>query len=380
MKLEELKDVLQLNKLSKSWIEDYTNNNLGEHSPKLKEQLKEMKLIRAKTDKVLEKHTGDFGKDAADWKSLFDEIVNLAKSSPLFASCFGAKSNLEQSNQAISKETALLAIQIKKMTAAWFGRFEDVQDNAAKNLLHTIYEQALKAMAAPKTATGLDTITLEFFGSQNKRCRKMRKTLEFVAKEYQGLAEVVLNAVEEEDNAMAKIGVKNLPAIIFKRGGKKIAIHEGALSISALEQKVGVLVEGGNITDSSSMPSVKDMKAVNKKELYSLGEFLLFYFEASWCGICKKTTPVVEQYAHAYSNVKFEAIEVDGSHSLHESFDVKEVPALVFVRDGKVVGKHTGYINPSSLQKLMDEFAKAKKHKLGVTTSGETTVIKKEEK
>jgi len=374
MTLEEFKDVLQLNKLAKSWIDEYKSNNLGAHSKNLKKQLKEMQILQAKTDKLIEKQAGDAG-DATDWKSLYEEIEKLAQSSPTFATCFGKADDLLSDGTPVAKETATLAIKLKKMSSAWVGQFADDADDKAENMIMTIYEQAKKVLAAPKSTDG-DTVTLAFYGSKSKRCRKMRKTLEFISNEYEGIVNVELNLVENEDDHMHKLGINSVPAIIFKRGKKEIATHEGTISISALESKVNVLVEGANISSSSSVDSVADLKSINKKELYSLGEYVMFYFEASWCGICKKTTPVVESQSKSYSKVKFVSVQIDGSHSMHKSLGVTEVPSIVFIRDGKVIGKHVGYINPSSMDKLMEKFAVSNKHKIGNSSSGTSTLLK----
>jgi thioredoxin 1 len=375
MTLEEFKDVLQLNKLAKSWTDEYKEKKLGNYSANLKKQLKEMQILKAKTDQLIEKQAGDIGGDT-DWKSLYEEIEKLAKTSPTFATCFGKADDLLSEGTPVAKETAALAIKLKKMTSAWVGQFgEDVKDKQAENLIMTIYEQAKKVLAAPKNTDG-DTVTLAFYGSKSKRCRKMRKTLEFISNEYEGIVNVEINLVENEDDHMHEMGINSVPAIIFKRGKKEIATHEGSLSISALESKVNVLVEGANITNSSSADCVADLKSINKKELYSLGEYVMFYFEASWCGICKKTTSVVESQASSYSKVKFVSVQVDGSHSMHKSLGVTEVPSIVFIRDGKVIGKHVGYINPSSMDKLMEKFAVSNKHKIGNSSSGTSTLLK----
>ncbi|BDS10190.1 thioredoxin family protein [Aureispira anguillae] len=378
MTLQEFKDVVQLNKLANSWVEDYQENNIGVYSSQQKKQLKEMKQLQAKTQQLIEKQSGDLGETGKDWKESYEIIQELAKSSPAFLSCFGNTQALYDSSAPISKETALLAIQLKKMTASWYGRFADeVQDNTAISLMASLHEQSKKVLAAPKTTDG-DSISIVFYGSNNKRCRKMRKNIEFIGDRYEGLIQIEQHMVEDGDAERHKLGLDNLPTIFFKRGKETIAKHEGLLSISATEQKVGILLEGANFSDSTSFKSIKDMKSVNPKELYSLGEYLLFYFEASWCGICKKTTPVVLEQANTYNKVYFEKIEVDGSHNKHKSFGVTEVPSLVFVHDGKVIGKHIGYINPSSLKQLLEQFAVSNKRKIGISNSGESSVIDQE--
>ncbi len=378
MTLEEFKDVMQLNKLAKSWIEDYKKNNLGVHSENLKKQYKEMNQLKSRTDNLIEKQSGEAGADG-DWKSLLAEIKKLAQSNPVFAACFGKSGNLLKEGASVSKEAGMLAIKLKNLTSAWVGNYgDDVKDDEANSLVATIYEQAKKVIASPKDSDS-DMVILEFYGSKNKRCNKMLKTVEFIADEHKGLVDIVINKVEDEDKSIHKKGIENLPAIIFKRGKKSIAKHEGSLSISALQSKVNMLLEGANITDSSSINSINDLKKINKKELYSMGEYLMFYFTLHNDGLCKKTTPVVEKAGRGFSKVKFESVMVDGSHSLHRSFGVTHVPSIVFVRLGKVIGKHVGYINPSNLDELMDKFTKSAKTKMGLTQYGDSRIIPGEE-
>lgn len=368
MDIKEYKDLLEINRLATEWLEDYKNNKLGDKSAKLKKQYKEMRLLKAKTDDIKERNSGEFG-ESDNWEDLYREIQETAKTSPLFAICFGNAEDILSGNgdAKIGESETVLAIKLKKMSSAWFGQFgEEVKDQQALNFVTMVYDQAKKVMTAPKSVSE-DMISLDFYGSDNKQSRKMKRTMDFIADEYAGVVNVNIVPVKDESKKMGELGLDNLPAITFKRGSKKIATHQGKLSISALQSKVNLVLEGGNISDSSSVPSIKDMKSVNKKELYSMGEFLLFYFEAAWCGACKRTTPVVEQYAKEHSNVKFESVTVDGSHQHHKSFGVTEVPSLVFVRDGVVIGKHIGYINPSTLDKKMELFAVAKKRKLGLS-------------
>ncbi|CAA6802609.1 MAG: Thioredoxin [uncultured Aureispira sp.] len=377
MTLEEYKDVMQLYKLANSWIEDYTKNDIGKHSAKLKKQYQEMLKLQAKTEQLIEKQSGEAGDDL-DAGDLEEKIDKLARSCVAFASCFGDTQTPFDNKAPVSKETTLVAIELKKLTATWYGKFSDSsQDSSIASLMASVHEQAKKLISAPKTLDE-DSMSLVFYGSKSKHSRKMRKNVEIAEEEYNGLLNIELHLIEDEDKATQELGLESFPTVLFKRGTKTVAKHEGYLSISALQQKVGVLMTGSNFSDSTSVKSITDMKSVNQKELYNMGEHLLFYFEASWCGICKKTTPVVKQFSNSYHKVKFEQIQVDGSHSLHKSFGVNEVPAIVFVHDGKMVGKHTGYINPSNLKRLLEQFAVSNKKNIGNSSSGTVSIIDKE--
>jgi thioredoxin 1 len=378
MELKTLKDIIALNNLANQWLNDYESNNLGGHSASLKKQSGEMRQLKNKTERLIEEQSGDTPLDG-DWKALLNNIQKLAKSSPVFAACFTPNAPLLQSGASVSKEVAVLAIKLSNMTAAWLGKYsQDSKDKSTIQLVQLLHDQAKTAMKAPKNAAG-DAIIIDFYGSKNKQCRRMLKTIDFIAEQYQGLVQKQVHLVKSESKLTQQFGLDNLPAIIFKRGNKKIAKHEGSISISALQSKINTLLEGANISDSSSVDSIKDLKKVNRKELYAMGEYLMFYFSLHNCGICKKTKPVIEKAGKKFSKVKFESVMVDGSHALHRSFGVTHVPSVVFVRLGKVIGKHVGYINPSNLEELMDKFTKSSKTKMGLTEYGDSRIIPGEE-
>ena len=377
MTLEEYKDVSLLHKLAVEWIEDYDKNNLGKHSAKLKKQYKEMQKLLDKVQILIQKQSGDAGEDM-DEDELQKEITRIGKESPAFASYFGDTNVPFDSSAPVSKETALVAAQLKKLTATWYGKFSDTsQDANVVKLIAGVHDQAKKIIAGPKTLDD-DQMSILLYYTKSKDGGKMVRNVELANDEYDGALAITLKLVEDEDKQTHKLGIKNFPAVLFKRGKDTVATHEGYLSLSALQQKIGILLTGSNFSDSSSVKSVKDFKSVNQKELYSMGEHLLFYFTIHNCGHCKRITPTVEKVANFYHNVKFEQIEVNGNTNLHTSFGVNRVPALVFVHDGKVVGKHTGFIDSSGLKRRLEEFAISNKKNIGMTNGGEVTLIDKD--
>lgn len=379
MKLDAYKDVTKLYTLASSWIEDYNKNNLGSYSSKLKKQYAEMQQLLDKTEHLIEKHAGDDGGNL-EAGPLQDKITKLGKGSVAFASCFGDTQTPFDSKAPVSKETTLLAIELKRLTASWYGRFADSSpDSSTVSLIASMHEKAKDLIAAPKTLDG-DQKSIVFYGTKSRDCRKMKRNVEIVEEEYNGLLGIELHFIEDEDKDTEDLKIKNFPAVVFKTGGKRIAKHEGYLSISALQQKVGMLLSGSSFSDSSSVKSITSMKSVNQKELYSMGEHLLFYFVIDKCGICNQMTPIVNSVATSFHNVKFEQILSNGSHNLHTSFGVNEFPAIVFVHDGKVVGRHTGFLNKSNLKHRLKQFAISNKKTLGYTTSGKVSYLKADDK
>lgn len=76
------------------------------------------------------------------------------------------------------------------------------------------------------------------------------------------------------------------------------------------------------------------------------------------CGICQQVMPFVEQveaeYGNKYAFYKLNAEEIT---SAGEEYGISSVPTLLFVKDGKTVNQHTGYITKEDIvSKLKESF------------------------
>ena len=71
---------------------------------------------------------------------------------------------------------------------------------------------------------------------------------------------------------------------------------------------------------------------------------------ATWCGPCKMMAPVFEQLskdmAEQYKLVK---VNIDEERDLAIQYSVSSIPTLLFLKDGKLVAKETGYMNKDAL-------------------------------
>ncbi len=105
MNLEEYKDIVQLRQLAEDWIKQYETNDLGNHSKQLQRQFIEMKLLLAKTSRLIDQHAGESGGGSED--DQFNTIKELAQGSPAFANCFGPVPNDE--DQPIGPDTVAIA-------------------------------------------------------------------------------------------------------------------------------------------------------------------------------------------------------------------------------------------------------------------------------
>jgi thioredoxin 1 len=82
---------------------------------------------------------------------------------------------------------------------------------------------------------------------------------------------------------------------------------------------------------------------------------VLVDFSATWCQPCKAIAPLVNQLAGEYEGrVKVTAVDIDESPATAQKFQIRGVPTLLMIKDGKVVGQQVGAAAKAKIQALMD--------------------------
>jgi thioredoxin 1 len=75
-------------------------------------------------------------------------------------------------------------------------------------------------------------------------------------------------------------------------------------------------------------------------------------FWAEWCGPCRAIGPVIEELSKEYSGrVNVGKVNVDLNPSVSMNYGITSIPAILFIKDGKVVDKQIGAVPKSILDK-----------------------------
>lgn len=70
---------------------------------------------------------------------------------------------------------------------------------------------------------------------------------------------------------------------------------------------------------------------------------LVIDFSATWCGPCKKIAPIIDELAEEYKDrVLVCKADVDDNDELTEKYGIRNVPTLLFIKNGEVVDKNVG--------------------------------------
>ncbi|MDR1783735.1 MAG: thioredoxin [Dysgonamonadaceae bacterium] len=88
----------------------------------------------------------------------------------------------------------------------------------------------------------------------------------------------------------------------------------------------------------------------NFQELLQGGKPLVVDFWAEWCGPCRMIGPLVEELAETYKEqVTIGKVNVD-ENELPNEYGIRNIPTLLFFKDGAVVDKLVGAVQKSAIE------------------------------
>lgn len=75
-------------------------------------------------------------------------------------------------------------------------------------------------------------------------------------------------------------------------------------------------------------------------------------FWAEWCWPCRAIGPVIEELSKEYAGkVNVGKVNVDNNPSVSTNYGITSIPAILFIKDGKIVDKQIGAVPKNVLDK-----------------------------
>jgi thioredoxin 1 len=93
----------------------------------------------------------------------------------------------------------------------------------------------------------------------------------------------------------------------------------------------------------------------NIKEIIESGKPIVIDFWAEWCGPCRMVSPLIEELASEYGDtVNIGKLNVDENVDTPNEYGIRNIPTILFIKDGQIVDKQVGATSKSVLKAKVD--------------------------
>ncbi len=99
-----------------------------------------------------------------------------------------------------------------------------------------------------------------------------------------------------------------------------------------------------------------ELTDANFEETISSGKPVLVDFWAEWCGPCRMVGPIVEELAQDYDGKAIVGkVNVDENPEISSKYGVRNIPTILFFKNGEVVDKSVGAVPKNVLSEKIEK-------------------------
>ncbi|WP_229263924.1 thioredoxin family protein [Cohnella cholangitidis] len=104
------------------------------------------------------------------------------------------------------------------------------------------------------------------------------------------------------------------------------------------------------------MMSILHLTDLNYEQTVAEKDAVLVEFWAEWCTLCKQMKPILEDIEQKYADkLTVAMVDVASESYATEKMEVMSLPALFIYKQGRLVGKVTGFVPKETLTGALDQ-------------------------
>ena len=89
--------------------------------------------------------------------------------------------------------------------------------------------------------------------------------------------------------------------------------------------------------------------------IINAGKPALIDFWAEWCGPCRMLTPIIKELAEEYGDkIVVGKLDVDSNPGVSYKYGIRNIPTILFFKDGEVADKQVGVVPKGVLSQKID--------------------------
>lgn len=93
----------------------------------------------------------------------------------------------------------------------------------------------------------------------------------------------------------------------------------------------------------------------NIKEIINGGKPVVIDFWAEWCGPCRMIGPIIAEMSEEYGDkAVIGKVDVDNNPEITSRFGIRNIPTILFFKNGELVDKQVGYANKAAICSKLD--------------------------